>query len=422
MRNLRSVRAHVRSNYPLRVLLFDHVAALSGGEIALLNLVRHLDRSRVEPIVLLGEDGPLVPELAGLCEVHVLPLNPAVASARKDALGASSLLKIHSALSIVGYAARMAGLLSRLQIDIVHSNSLKADIIAGIACRMRRTPLVWHVRDRIASDYLPARVATAFRRLSRHLPDSVIANSRATADTLAWIRPADFESMRASVIHDGVEAARYSISAGARTQSGPVFGLVGRISPWKGQDVFLRAAHTVLASHPAARFRIIGAALFGESAYEASLHRLRAELELEEKVEFTGFCSDVPAAIADLDVLVHASTRAEPFGQVIIEGMAAGKPVIATEGGGAREIIERGRTGLLVPMNDPAAMAEAMNTLLANPALAADLGHRGRESVYRSFSISATANAVLGVYQRLAGFAVTNPVLNAPDPCLISNP
>lgn len=404
------------SHSPLRVLFFDHVAALSGGEIALLNLILHLDRRFIEPIVLLGEHGPLASRLAEVCEVHVLPLDHAVVSARKDSLGAGSLLKIGAALSIVLYSFRMARLLRRLGVDIVHSNSLKSDMIAGLACRIRRTPLVWHIRDRIASDYLPHRVAAAFRWLSRWVPDALITNSRATAETLTWIAPADLESKRVSVIHDGVEIARFSPFSRIRSTEERIIGLVGRISPWKGQEVFLRAAHAVRSVYPDVRFRIIGAALFGETEYETSLHQLCSELGLNDIVEFTGFSADIPAAIAELDILVHASTRAEPFGQVIIEGMAAGKPVIATDGGGAREIIERGRSGLLVPMGDATAMADAIGVLLADPSRAEDLARGGRERVHQSFSITATAAAVLAVYRKLAGLHQPSPADLVPGP------
>ena len=123
---------------------------------------------------------------------------------------------------------------------------------------------------------------------------------------------------------------------------------------------------------PKARFVIIGAALFGEDGYEREIRQLSAQLGLEEVVEFAGFRPDVQCAIAELDLVVHASTTGEPFGQVIIEGMAAGKPVVATNGGGVPEIVEDGQTGILVPMGDAPALAEAICRVLADPAQARD--------------------------------------------------
>jgi glycosyltransferase involved in cell wall biosynthesis len=124
-------------------------------------------------------------------------------------------------------------------------------------------------------------------------------------------------------------------------------------------------------------------------------------LRLEEAVEFAGFVEDVPAHIAELDVVVHASTTGEPFGQVIIEAMAEQKPVVATNGGGVPEIVEDGITGILVPMGDAAGMAEALTYLLANPEAAAQMGRNGRARVAAHFTIQRTARKVEAVYREV---------------------
>jgi glycosyltransferase involved in cell wall biosynthesis len=175
-------------------------------------------------------------------------------------------------------------------------------------------------------------------------------------------------------------------------------GLVGRISPFKGQHVFLEAASTVRDQFPHARFQIIGGALFAEDDYEARVRDMAASPRLKDAVEFTGFRPDVHRLISDLDILVHASTTGEPFGQVVVEGMAAGKPVIATRGGGVPEIVIDGVTGLLVPMSDAPAMAQAVCHLLQNPQAAADMGRRGQERALTCFTAQATAANVARVY------------------------
>ncbi len=176
-------------------------------------------------------------------------------------------------------------------------------------------------------------------------------------------------------------------------------GLIGRISPWKGQHIFLQAAARVYQKFPEARFFIVGSALFGEAEYDRKVRSLTESLGISDLVTFTGFRKDVQNMIADMDLIVHASTTGEPFGQVIIEGMAAGKPVIATDGGGVPEIVEDGKTGILVPMGDVQAMADAIGRMLADPALAADMGARGRERVRDYFTIERKARNVEAVYQ-----------------------
>ena len=421
---------------PRRILYVDHTAKLGGGEIALLHLVQHLDRTRYEPVVVLSTEGPLRDRLlaAGI-ETHLLSLASSVLEVRKDSLGLGTLLRIRD----IGRTLHLVGLLARFirvqNIALVHTNSLKSDLFGGLAARLARVPLIWHIRDRIDADYLPGPVVHVFRWLCRWLPQYVIANSQATLDTLAIsdantqtgsgvgtqtvsgaerfgaiysgidLPDGDDAAARTSVVHDGVRPAPFAFPSTTSVRriglSVRRIGLIGRISPWKGQHIFLRAAAKVRQNHPDTSFLIIGAALFNEQVYEQEIQALTTELGLEDSVEFLGFREDVPSLIAGLDILVHASTTAEPFGQVIVEGMAAGKPVVATDGGGPREIVLPGKTGLLVPMGDEKAMADAVNYLLDHPEIAQEMGRCGRERAQEHFSIQRTARLVEAVYQKL---------------------
>jgi glycosyltransferase involved in cell wall biosynthesis len=390
-----------------RVLLFDHTAALGGGEIALANLVRHLDLKKVRPIVVLASDGPLVERLSAIADTYVLPLSPRVVTHKKDKLGIATLFRVRDALSVLIYVGRLARFIRAHKIDVVHTNSLKADIIGGAAARLALRPVVWHVRDRIEEDYLPKMVVRGFRVLSHVIPSYVIANSAATLRTLHLRRGARGTSIpsgielngRAAVVHDGTGPALPEEKVSPR--SGFRIGLVGRISPWKGQHIFIQAAALVNQSFPRARFFIIGAALFGEDQYDKEVRQLPGQLGVKDNVEFTGFRSDIKHAIAELDLLVHASTKGEPFGQVIIEGMAAGKPVVATNGGGVPEIVEDGQTGILVPMGDAGAMADAICQMLSDPARAKAMGIRARQRVADHFTLEQTARRVEAVYAEI---------------------
>ena len=130
---------------------------------------------------------------------------------------------------------------------------------------------------------------------------------------------------------------------------------------------------------------------------------MSSQLGLDNVLQFTGFCSNVKQAISELDVVVHASTKGEPFGQVIVEGMAAGKPVVATNGGGVPEIVEDGLTGILVPMGDVSAMAEAICRICADPLAARIMGAKGKKRVAEHFTIEQTARKVESVYAYLLG-------------------
>jgi glycosyltransferase involved in cell wall biosynthesis len=391
------------------VLLFDHTAQLGGGEIALYDLVRFLDRSMVTPIVVLGDEGPLANKLRSLSDtgnpvdVHILPLADEVLHAKKDALGTSSLLQLKKVLHAGSYIAGLASFIRQHKIDLIHTNSLKADILGGVAGRITGCPVLWHIRDRIEPDYLPSKVVWLMRKLARVIPRYVVANSTATLATVHLDG-----KIPGRAIASGVDMNKFEATAEipdlVTPGAGPLIGIVGRLCPWKGQHIFLEAAAIVLRDWPSARFQIIGAALFQEKHLEQELRDLSSKLGLSDVVEFTGFRSDVNLLIQRLTILVHASTTGEPFGQVIVQGMAASKPVVATNGGGVPEIVVDGVTGYLVPMSDAPAMADAIAKLLSSPAEAAEMGRKGRIRILEKFTIESSARAMEEVYA-----AVANP-------------
>ncbi|MDQ2686756.1 MAG: glycosyltransferase family 4 protein [Armatimonadota bacterium] len=381
------------------ILFLDHTAQMGGGEVALFNLVTALDSERFTPVVLLASDGPLVERLRGTgVETHLLPLDPSVVGARKGGLGASSLLHIAQAARMVGYVLRLARWARGRRVDLIHTNSLKADIYGGLAGRLARVPVLWHIRDHIDGEYLPPRVAATFRLLARTLPTAVVAISESVRRRLAS-RP----GQPVKVVHDGCALHWFAVPALAAgpPPAAPVVALIGRIAAWKGQHVFLRAAALTLRDRPGVRFQIVGSAMFGEEEYERSLHDLAGELGLGDRIEFLGFRDDVPALLASTDVVVHASTLGEPFGQVVIEGMAAGRPVVATNAGALPEIITDGETGLLVPPDDARAIASAIASLLDNPARAHAIGSAARERVRERFTVARTCDHIQVLYDQI---------------------
>jgi glycosyltransferase involved in cell wall biosynthesis len=220
----------------------------------------------------------------------------------------------------------------------------------------------------------------------------VIANSRATLATLEGLRGP------VAVIPEPVRHQAF----GARTprNCGPfVAAMVGRIASWKGQDVFLRAFAEAFPEG-AERAVIIGAPLFGEEEYERSIRALVDRLGLWERVELRGFSEDVAAELAEVDALVHASVIPEPFGRVIVEGMAAGLPVIAAGAGGPDEIVTDGIDGLLYPPGDAGSLAARLRRVATDPALATRLGAAGVERA-RAFSPELAATETSAFYQRV---------------------
>ncbi len=359
----------------LRVVYLDHVARLSGGEIALLRLLPHL--RRVNAHVILGEEGPLVTRLAQAgISVEVLPIAAAARDARKDTvrLGGASPAAL---LSTLAYIARLTLRLRQLRPDLVHTNSLKAGVYGSLAAHAAGIPVVWHLRDRIAPDYLPRPAIRLVRELVARMADGVVANSAATLDTLA--AGAHDRGPMNRVIPDSVEPSPYPRR---RDSPATTFGIVGRIAPWKGQDLFVRAFAAAFPSDTGAgRAVIVGAPLFGEEGCAQQLRELIARLGLTERVQLRGFREDVWSELARIDVLVHASVIPEPFGQVVLEGMAAGLPVIAPDEGGPAEVIADGETGRLFAARSVDALAAAMRALNDDPQACERLGSAARRSI-----------------------------------------
>lgn len=388
----------IDSGVPVNVVVLDHTAALGGAELALVRLLGAVDPEQARVSTVLFADGPLRSVLEGAGhEVHVLPLRRSLATTERHAVG--PLRSAVQVVALVPFVLRLACLLRRLPADVVHTTSLKADLIGAPAALLARRALVWHVHDRISADYLPWSVTRLVRLLARVVPREVVVNSHATAATLPGVR-------RLSVAYPGLAPAQVSPNPDrSPAGEGPVVGIVGRVSPTKGQLEFVRAASLVRDTRPDARFRIVGSALFAEQSYEAEVRAEVDRLGLVDRVVLTGFVDDPSAELDRFAACVHASGTPEPFGQVIVEAMARGVPVVATRGGGATEIVEpegEGPFGILVPPHDPVALARAISEILDKPEEARARAEAAWRFVQERFSVSLTAETITTVWRRAA--------------------
>lgn len=383
----------------LRVAILDHTAALGGAELALVRLLDHLPDD-VQVHTVLFSDGPLATTLRERGHrAEVIPLDPGLATTDRHAAGRTPFAAARNAARVLPFAVRLGLRLRRLAPDVIHATSLKADLIGIPAAWIARRPLIWHVHDRISPDYLPAPLVRLIRVLARRMPRRVIVNSAATAATLPGVR--------VTVAHPGFSPDQVGSTPSERIPPDPpVIGLLGRISPTKGQLVLVRAAARVLRDRPEVCFRLIGDALFGEEAYAETVRREAEWLGIAENVEFAGFVSDVAAELDALTVCVHASPTPEPFGQVVVEAMIRGVPVVATRGGGVTEIVDPEDAGAplgwLVPPGDDAALAAAIVAALADPDDAGHRAERARESALRRFPVERTAAHVSEVWRSVA--------------------
>ncbi len=386
---------------PIRVLAVDHTAGLAGGEVALSRLLGAIDATRFHTSVVLLEDGPLVERLrAGGIDVDVLPTSKELTTVGRAEAVASPLAAASSAMRSLATVPRLARAIRAAQPDLVVANSLKSAVLVGIAAPLAGRRWVWHLHDRIAEDYLPGVMVRGLRLLARHGPRVVVVNSEATRATLGRLRGG-----KTVVAYPGLEVAAFDPAQ--REKANALFGLLGRIAPTKGQTEFLRAAALVAARLDEAQFAVIGEAMFNDAGFAERIRALPHELGIDDRMEFTGWAADPVAAIGRLTALVHASPVPEPFGQVLVEAMLAGVPVIGTNAGGVPEIIDpervgeeispgliRAPLGLLARPGDPEALAAAMMWSVENPAEVDSMRLRARESAAARFDIRLSARLV----------------------------
>jgi len=366
----------------VRILQVSSARAFGGGERHVADLARGLAARGHEVYAALAPGSPLRGELDALPPANVLTL------------------PLRNALDL-GSAVRLARFTREHRIDVVHAHVARDYTLAAFAAR--RAPRSRLVVTRHVLFPLGRVHRYALSRVAR-----VVAVSHAVARALGAQGLFPAEKIRVvpnAVDLERFEAARAEFERGREvgTRARLRVGLVGELSEVKGQDVFLRAAALVLPRFGgAAEFVVVGADTSREGRHRARLEALAAELRLGDGVRLSGEWEDTADVLPSFDLFVSAS-RSEAFGIAMVEAMACGVPVVATATEGAREIVEHGVDGLLVPVGDAGALAEAITSLLADDARRKLFGARARESARARFGLASMIEATERVYAEALG-------------------
>jgi glycosyltransferase involved in cell wall biosynthesis len=388
-----------------------------GAEAALIELLAGLRESHPSWSldVIVASDGPLVGGVRALgVPVQVLPFPPSVARLGDWSVGTGLLARATFLVRCAGIAWPAARYLRRLRSllrdrgpAVIHTNGFKMHVL-GAWAKPRDSKVLWHLHDYIARRALTAKLL----RYSAHRCAAAIANSRSVADDM---RTVCGSALPVHPVWNAVDLNRFSprgpqldldAMSGLPSATDVIrVGLIATFARWKGHPTFLRAL-AMLPPSLRVRGYVIGGPVYETAGSQVTLEELRQEaisLGLATRVGFTGMVPDSSAAMRALDVVVHASTDPEPFGLVIAEAMACGKPVITSGAGGARELAEPGVNALVHTPGDAADLARAIETLTSNASLRARIGEAGRATAERSFTRRRLASELTPIYEGLAG-------------------
>ncbi|MFJ3235805.1 glycosyltransferase family 4 protein [Streptomyces sp. NPDC086787] len=380
---------------PLRVL---QITSASVGGSWFHDQVRGLAELGNEVCAVLPREGPLADRLRGLrgVRVEIIPF------------GVPHRLSQLTVL-LAGHW-KLVRFVRNYKPDVIHSHLIIARLVARVVSAAYRPALV--VSQVPGLVHLRIALFRILERLTLHRDDMVLGSCRAIARR--------YQAMGArsvAVSYYGCDVHRFNPTTSpdafrrefGLTADTPAIGMVAYMYPSKlrefrevgvkGHEVFIDAVPLILREHAQARFFVIGDELVGAGEYRRELERRAARLGVADRIQFTGFRSDIGSVLAGLDVLVNPSMD-ESACYAVVEALLMRKGVVATDVGGLPDTVQHGRTGLLIPPADPSALAQAVTALLADPASRLRMANQGRELALRQFDIAGTVSQVNELYHQ----------------------
>ena len=364
----------------MRVVLLISGLMYGGGQKVVVDLIREL-RHRNEldvRLILLGCREPILRQAA----TQVVPYDG----------------RYNRLTTLLPTAWHLRTQLKDSEPAVLHTHGWDADIIGWLAVLGGRTRQIIHLHvtpEWLGSTRPTHRVRRFLTRLAfaRHRT-ALVAVSNAVRGHWAKLLPWGAEDI--VTVHNGIDADSFAAVAPKNAQSGTsrTIGVVARLAAMKGIEYLLDAVAELVAKHPNIRIRIAG-----EGRLKENLHKRTSELGLAGRVEFLGHVPDIKCFYGSIDVLVLPSIHTEGLPLVVLEAMAAALPIVATTVGGTPEAIRDGHDGLLVPPADAAALANALDRLLADALLRRRLGESARRRVVRDFSMAKCAHAIFDLYR-----------------------
>jgi glycosyltransferase involved in cell wall biosynthesis len=399
----------------MKILYTNASSQLGGAERNLIDVICAVQRQdpTIEIVVLItAPDGPLVAELMPLgVKIVILELPRKIAQLGDSGLPAGGN-KIANALTLVANVSLLVDFMRywwqfrraivKVAPDAIHSNGFKTHLL--VASLGTSIPIVWHLHDFISS-------RLAIGKLLKLLIGRVtvaIAISQAVATDWQTV----FPNLNIELIYNAIDTDKYRPSRSdlePTTEGSQVkIGLVATYALWKGHDIFIQAIGQIARQYPdlksQVKFYIIGGAIYetARSQYSRStLQQLAYDLNVADWLTFIDFQSDIVASYNLLDIVVHTSTKPEPFGRTIVEAMACEKVVIVSNAGGAAELFTHYQDAIGVTPGDPAMLAATIADAIDQPAIRATIGKAARINAIDRFSLDRLGLDLIALYRQI---------------------
>ena len=386
---------------PINILFLVQYGKVGGGvNKSLTSQLSKMDRTRFNTYVLATEEGPIIDELRPLINgMIVISVPKSILYRKRGEINFKLFLALFDFFKLIPFFIRGIRFIMQAKIDVIHCNNLKTNLFGIILSKITRVPVICHIRSATSLGFMG--------KFFEWGATSIVSVSYG-ARMLSF--NGHRETPKHKVIYNGRDLNEFkpnSSNKEIRHELGIhdhelVVAIIGGLIQWKGHITFLEAAKKVLAKAPDTAFLIVGNVDYEDSSYQEELNDLVETFNIGNRVIFIGYRSDINSIYAVIDVLVSASWY-EPLGGVIIEAMACGKPVIGTRAAGTPEIIDHGKTGLLVPVNNSTKMADAIVTILQNEQLKDEMGRAGRIRAENMFAVERYVKDMQSEYESLAG-------------------
>lgn len=374
----------------MKILYVHAKGEVGGSDISLLTILKNIDKRRFTPNVIVAKKGPFFDDYRKYCD----RCEEIKFSVLKSPDNFIEFLEI--IIKFIPSIFLIWNIIKKWKVDVVHVNSVVIPS-AIIASRLAGKPVIVHKREIIVSNKLASVLLDFINSL---FSDKIIAISDAVRENSLKL-----SQKKMIVIYNGVDISEISTKRQNKfrkeydlSNNTLLIGVFSRIEPWKGQHIVIKALPKVIS-----KFKNVKVMIFGEPytekgrKYLEELKQLVHELNLDDIVLFPGVVKNLNDVYSDFDLVILPSVNPEPLGRVIIESMAAGRAVIATNLGGSRECVVNNKTGLLIKENDINEMKKSIIKILGDHNLRKSFGKLGRKRAEKIFDIK----KIIGIFEEI---------------------